>query len=489
MFGAFDGVRNWQVNSFVTVDLVEQEVISAHEERHLRLQKGTLYGSALALLGTAAYEDLGDLYEEWTRAVDACRQVHEVYATFMSVANVHNGLDTLSGNLAYLEYWSVGEALHERVDAAGTGLQVLEYLFHQLMSARRPDSFVIGGPAHLRPALRLLAGSSPNDRLRHVLRLCESDSGFVAALIESVSLDGSVEESLDNMADVLERFGVPTLSAGEQDSLSQELTETFNAGGTSLQATMTVRSRSTTLEDQLDYIAAEQIHLHRSRLPLTVGVQSLPEGIHPLAPFARDHDEIGPHVWTVLLTSEVLHRQFDCAIEDGIHFGLLSCDRDLASGLADMPMAFFMPIPESPLAATERLARAGLRTLMMTTLSTLATVARQTPFSDSEPLFVLVDERIRPFLLGLVGGDRVLWTTVAVTGDRLLHTVVLTMGEPRPLHFIWIGTIYTLKPVLEWLRSQADTFAYVGEDYRDVSGELFALMEHLIGTFAILGSS
>ncbi len=99
VFGAFDGVRNWQVNSFTTVDVVEQELVSAHEECHLRLQQGTPYGAALAVLGAAA-GDADHLADEWAAWVDGCREVHETYATFMSVAHVRNGLDVLSGNLS-----------------------------------------------------------------------------------------------------------------------------------------------------------------------------------------------------------------------------------------------------------------------------------------------------------------------------------------------------------------------------------------------------
>jgi hypothetical protein len=41
VFGAFDGVTSWTNNAYINLGLRHQEMVSAHEERHLRLQKGT----------------------------------------------------------------------------------------------------------------------------------------------------------------------------------------------------------------------------------------------------------------------------------------------------------------------------------------------------------------------------------------------------------------------------------------------------------------
>ena len=487
VFGAYDGIRNWQVNSFATIEVVQQELISAHEERHLRLQQGTPYGAALAILG-AAVRDGNQSMEGWATSIDRCREVHETYATYMSVAHVPNSLNVLSGNLAYLEYWSVGDALHDRVNATGAGLQILEILFHQLMSPRPAALAAVAAPAHLVPALRLVRGQSPNDRLRHVVRIARSEPRFVSDLIDAVSLGRSIEAQLDEVASLLEQAGLPTLATDEQDALSREIQDVFNSGEHGHHATLTARSRATSLEDQLDYIAAERIHLHPERLPLLVGTESWPEGVHPLTPFARDNPGVGPHIWTVLLTGDALRRQFDSAIEDGIYLGFLSCDRDGASGLVDTPTAFFMPIMGTPELATRELAEVGLRTLTMTTLSSISGVVRSMPFSASEPLFVIVDEAVRPFLMALRDEGRILWATVALGGDRLLHAVVLTVDDGRPLHFLWVGTIYPLKPILEWLRRESAAFVYVGDDYPDVKDELFAVLKHLVGTFSVLAA-
>ncbi len=122
---------------------------------------------------------------------------------------------------------------------------------------------------------------------------------------------------------------------------------------------------------------------------------------------------------------------------------------------------------------------------MMTTLSSLAEVVHSTAFSDTEPVFVLIDENVRASLLGLEG-QPVVWTTVSVTGDRLLHAVILTTTDDNPLHFLWVGTIYSLRAVLEWLRRHDGSFAYVGAEYPDVHAEIFALLRHILGTFAVL---
>lgn len=488
VFGAFDGIRNWHINTFHTVNLVEQELISAHEERHLRLQQGTPYGAALALLGTSAAQPDDWHHDLWIRSVDGCRDVHETYATFMSVAHVAGGLDTLAGNHTYLNYWSLGDTLHDRLSSNGNGIQVLEFLFHQLMSPRPTLSPRDRTPTHLGPTLDLLSSQTPNHRLERVLHLTDTNPEFVHALVNTLTAGTTIESAIDAMADVLEAVEIPTLRAAEQDTISAAMTAAFNAGDGTHRATMTVRSRPTALDDQLDYIAAEQIRLHAEPLPLTTGSDPIPSGTHPLTLFARNDEQLGPHVWAVLLSGQVLANQFLTETSAGDHFGFLGCDRELRTGVATTPTAFFMPIEESPNAATARLASAGLRTLTMTTLSTLSTNLNGTALSPTEPLFVLVDERIRPFLLGMLGDHTVQWTTVAVTGDRLLHTVVLTVKDGRPIHFIWVATIYTLKPVLEWLRKHPETFIYAGEEYPDVRSELFALMKHLLGTFTTLGA-
>ena len=158
VFGAFDGVRDWHVNAFITTaDVVEQELISAHEERHLRLQQGTPYGAALAALGAAV--QAGDYaMADWLARVDACRRTHETYATYMSVAHVRDGLDCLTGNLRYLEYWRTGQVLYRPFEAAGTPLRAMEVLFHQLMSPMPAT----GASGHLGPALDMVGGQTPD---------------------------------------------------------------------------------------------------------------------------------------------------------------------------------------------------------------------------------------------------------------------------------------------------------------------------------------
>lgn len=489
VLGAFDGVRTWQVNSFFTVDVVAQELVSAHEERHLRLQQGTPYGAALAVLG-AAVRDGEYPVADWVAATDACRTVHESYATFMSVARVSGGLDTLTGNLPYLEYWRTGAALADAVGHDELGLSTLEFLFHQLM-APIPDPQLQAATTlpHLAAAVRLVEAEPPNDRLDRLLAMVSDDPVLVGRLVDAVQ-PRSVEENLDAVAEVLTAAGLPTLTTAEQDKLSQAVQDGFNSASGTHQITLTRRSRATSLEDQLDYVANETIQLHQHPLTLELGTGSLPGGMHPFTPFVRDDTDIGPHLWTVLLTGQVLAHQFQTIIDDkeGIYFGFLGGDRVGNRPWRTEPGALLLTVNESPHRVTAQLAELGLRTLLMTTLSTFARVVHDVGFSDTEPLFVLVDERIRPFLHGLEQGPRVRWATIALTGDRLLHTVVLTTDDDQPLHFVWVATIYTLKPVLEWLRRNETQFIYAGEDYPDVSAELFGLLRHLVGTFSTLGS-
>ena len=480
VFGAFDGIRDWKVNAFtVTTDIIEQELVSAHEERHLRLQQGTPYGAALAVLGAAVRSGAYPV-SSWAADVDRVRTTHEVYATFMSVAHVDGGLDVLTGNLRYLEYWRTGNVIFRAFEAAPEPLMLMEFLFHQIMSPQPVGA--TSDSRFMEPAVALVRGEKPDDRLQRVMLLLADDRGFVDAVVEAVRVGDEVDDNLTRLAAVLTNGGVATMDAVLQEQVSRQMVNAFNAGDHDHIGALTLRSRRTSLEDRLDYLARETVHLHHKRLPVLVGHRSFPPGINPYVLLKRDGDRIGSHLWTVLISGAELQRQFDGDVDaDEIYFGFLSCDRREPPGIA-----YLLPVTDSPKDATLGLAELGLRTLTMTTLLTYARVARRVEFSDTEPLFVLVDAAVRPLLVGLRDKGLVEWTTVAVTGDRLLHAVLLTAGNQQ-LHFVWIGTIYALKPLLEWLRREADIFQFVGEDYPDVSGETFALLRHVVGTFASLG--
>lgn len=479
VYGSFDGIRRWHVNAYLTTDLREQELVSAHEERHLRLQQGTPYGAALALLAASASEShtpTDALY-----FANRCRTVHESYATFLSVQHVEGGIDLLVGNWGYLNYWRHGRSLANLLKV-GERTAELEYVFHSLMCpVPTPDDEA--DPAPLRAALALLRATSPDERLAALVARLRSDPDLSSALRNALAANATVEANLDGIALVLTEAGIPTLNARDQDAVATAIQNAVNTSGGQTRVTLTKRSRRTSLDDHLDYVSRESIRVNDNRLKLRlIEPFVVPEEPHPLRLFVRDDPIVGPHVLAALLTREVFEVQFEVDAIDlpPANFGLLSADRTYAG-----PIASFMPLSISPARLADDLANVGIRTLPVTTLSSLSFSGR-TEFSSNEPLIVLMDELLRPTLLGLAESAPIRWSTFSLTGDRLLHILVMSPVHNPLMHFVKVSTLNTLKPSLEWLRQRGDEFEFLGADYPAISDQLAVVLYHLIGSFESL---
>jgi hypothetical protein len=382
VFGAFDGVTSWTNNAFINLGPLHQEVVSAHEERHLRLQKGTPWGSLLMLLM------LSERAEAVSALADACRRTHEAYATYLSVGHVASGLRALEGNALYLDYWRSAAALAEVFDADAPRLTILEYLFHLLMAPAPLAEAGIDGPH-----TELLA-HAPDLRLATLTALLKESPHVATTIGETVAAAAEVDRTQDLVAQVIDN-GLPTLSTAEQLTHATRLMAEFNETSETHRVQAADRSRATSLTDQLDYQQFEVIRAHREPTRLEIGAPPMFEGApHPLTDFVRDDPQLGPHVWGVLLAADVLARQFvpDQEPEDDRYWGPLAVDRR-----DEPPVTRLWPLSDPPATVTETFTEAGIATLLMTTMSTLSDPSTHIPFSPGAPVFVLVDLPTLPF--------------------------------------------------------------------------------------------
>lgn len=474
VFGAFDGVTTWTNNAYINLGPLHQEVVSAHEERHLRLQKGTPWGALLMLLA------LDEQIEAVERLADACRHTHEAYATYLSTSHVADGLAALEGNALYLNYWRLAGALADAFDAEAPRLAILEYLFHLVMSpAALADARLDGTHTEL---LR----HAPDVRLAAVTALLRGSAPVAASIAEIVTGSREVAEAQDRIAGILTEHGLPTLATADQLAHATRLMDAFNAASSAYRVHVAERSRATSLADQLDYQQHEVIRAHRDRARLEINAPAMHDGApHPLTEFVRDDPQLGPHVWGVLLSSQVLSRQFVTeSPEDDRYWGLLAVDRRCGPAIARL-----WPLPDPPIMVTEAFGKAGIAVVAMTTMSTLSDRSARIPFSPQAPAFVLVDLPVLPFLRGLRDEQApVRWCHAEAHGDLPLHLVVLSLEGPDPLHFVIVRTAHTVRSTLEWL-GHDDGFRHDPQVGARCDTHLVALARHLTGTFVAFDST
>lgn len=428
-----------------------------------------------------------------TSLVNGCRLTHESYATYFSTQTYESGIDYLRDNPLYLDYWRTGAILARTLPDDSTGRAALEFLYHLVMA-----------PAVLTELERqttdlwdrvdvALREHVPDVRLAAVTRLLQDHPKLASRVSEVVSQPDPVADRQDELAALLTSRDLPTLDTQAQLGNAQFLAGLIEKHSDLYRVTVTNRSRETALEDQLDYLQAELLAVHTEPAHLGVGPPApapADNPAHPLAEFVRDDPGIGPHLWCVLLSTEVLRRQFVTdELPDTRWWGFLAVDRR-----EPPPRARLWPVEESPRHVIEQLSKVGLAAVVMTTMSTLSDACHETPFPATAPVFVLIDQPVRAVLLGLdpgeeVGTQKVLWTAGDVGGDRALRLLILTLDGPDPLYFVFPTSTHAIRAVMEWLRRRPDSFVQDPGAFAGVEAFVLALSHHLIGTFWNLGST
>jgi hypothetical protein len=134
------------------------------------------------------------LSEHLLALVDASRRTHESYATYLSVASVTDGLQTIADNPVYLDYWRSAAALAGALDPSGPVPAVLEYLFHLMMS---PAAL---GSVRLRDDHRRLLTHAPDRRMTAIGELL-ADRSASDAITGIVAGSADVAAAQDALAE------------------------------------------------------------------------------------------------------------------------------------------------------------------------------------------------------------------------------------------------------------------------------------------------
>lgn len=122
LLGAFDGRDRRDVRLYAMATREEQLLASIHEHLHHELQWSTAWGTLAAMSGILAEAgvDAERLTQVARTANESARQVHEVFATTVSVGvlGVETGRQLLSGNKVYSGYLNRGLAIGGPAESA-----------------------------------------------------------------------------------------------------------------------------------------------------------------------------------------------------------------------------------------------------------------------------------------------------------------------------------------------------------------------------------
>lgn len=468
VFGSFDGVTSWTTHTHHTLGPLHQEMVSAHEEHHFRLQKGTPWGALLMLHGMAPNID-----PSWTELVDACRHTHETYATWSSTARVDGGLTTIAGNVAYLDYWRTGATIAAVFDEGDPITTIVDYLFHLLMSPSELANAHFGGDhTHLLP-------HSPDVRLGQLQELLEENETLVEQIRTLIRAGADTGDIQDELAPLLTAAGLRTLSTAGQLREATRLMEEFNLVAADHEAFVVDRTAETKVDSVLDYQQHERLQLHPHPVTLELFDPNNERSEHPLTRFLVRDVDLGPHVWAVILSRRVLEHQFDVGfgLDTNRCWGLLGVDR------VDSSTGWLWPLSDSPAEVTTTLGRQGVQSVVMTTMSTLADSFTPTHFSPDTPVFVLIDIPLPQYfdLIRREGGAK--WVHAETDGDRVLHLVVLVgVNGAQSINHVIIRSANTVKATVEWLR-RAPEFSFAPSVADRLTPHLSALANRIAGSF------
>jgi hypothetical protein len=147
---------------------------------------------------------------------------------------------------------------------------------------------------------------------------------------------------------VLTNRGLPTLSTAQQLAHAARLMDEFNERSTTHRARVADRSRATSLSDQLDHQQHEILSVQPAPVPLRIEPPPMGDDApHPLTGFVMDDETLGPHVWGVVLSAQVIERQFvpGRALEAERYWGPLAVDRrrDPPFATAHQPLPAHQP--------------------------------------------------------------------------------------------------------------------------------------------------
>lgn len=476
LLGAHDGRESWTVMVGRERSQTEQLLVSLHEKKHHELHTSSPWGLFMMTAGGPGPADV-----LVTHLGEGCRQTHELFATYFSVADDEDFLALLADNTTYRSYYhrarqlgsNGGRVSHRLIDAllrsamAGselleiTGRDVLEFEAHDVPQRWMPDS-----------------------RLRAI----EAVTGHLAIPADLDDIDTDPDGLVsyrDTISEVLTGAGAPTMSFAEQRSWTERLVADLEASeeADGFRFTVETIEPEDRLASDLDDLGRERLQLHPTRLPVEfVNPDDLRERARD---FARSHREIGVHSLVIWLRRDLVARQFaigDPEPHQGDRplLGLLAADRVNGDPVARI-CAFDHVSPAALWAATS----ATHRLLFLTTLATIVDTPGDEAFDGIAPVFALIDQPVMAFAQHTLDqGAGLRWRVIGVEGDRDLALFVFQNSAIADVFYLSFATVATRHHLGRWLTGLAEQgFAQDDAVAGDHEGAIDALVEHIVGTF------
>jgi hypothetical protein len=482
VLGAHDGVESWMVRVGAERSPLEQQMVSLHEHQHHSLHSSTPWGLVMTFLAaTRRPEPLQDPVWRWL--AEGCRTVHEVWATYFSVASDERFLGLLEGNAAYMAHYRTAAALGASwsIPAPHRALMI-NGLLHSMMAPSQLSAF----RARRLAALRLMDVEddwAPDTRLAGLVRLLSSPArDQLTGALSEVRDEPGLMGFRSALARRLTQLGLPTMTIDAHREWAMGLVQHLNSS--SSQRFDLAENPADPVGSALDDFQRERLRLHDRPLPLEF-VSPDDQGWQ-LSWLARGHESIGAHSWLVWMRGDLLRRQF---MIEGDRFtsprpvlGFLGVDR-----VNGAPVARMWPFSElSPAIVARGLRGRGSRqVLFFTTLATIMDSDDGDDFRGIDPVFVLIDQSLLGFLDRTRDrGAKLSWRTLRLSGDRELAIVLMEQAQLAGVYFMMVASRAGHRAFLAWLLAQPPEVAAHDPALADPHrGHLDALIQHLVGSF------
>ena len=459
VLGSHDGIGSWTIN----LDLLpesSQRVVTQHEHAHHHLQSSSAWG--MAMIASAVVDDAGVAADQtWIMLAQRCRDVHEMFATYVSATAIDEGLEHYRGNMVYLRYYGLATELINGLTLSQTGQRrAIEDLSRALMSPAWLAKLDFGQVRQL-SALPEQCPDGPDTRLAALTQIIGAEkltANFLAELFETA--DDS-RDRWDPLAATLSGRGIDCPSLDELTEWTAAMVAGCNAY---LPAPIEVTGRSSdALLSLVDNHSRERLRLHSQRLILDVG-RAADHQPRPIAEFARDAAGVGPHVWLTWLPADFVARQFILAkpFSTPLILAILACDRrspDPRAFLADFT-------PAHPTTVAEAVLATPVRPLFFTTVRALHHSSGDVDFRLWDPVLVLVDADVPTFVSHLHDMDEsYVWSVLCIGGSRAIDFLLIRADTAPALTYLLPCSISASRILSAWLDSMTDTFRRSPESF------------------------
>ncbi|MEV0570318.1 hypothetical protein [Dactylosporangium sp. NPDC050588] len=450
-------------------------MVSVHERLHHELQHTTSWG-----LLTRFAKDLAEhgvapdrLLRLFRFGRDRARQVHEVYATTLSVKDDPHGQEFLHEAPSYRDHYERGRALMGGLDF-DAGRFVMDALLRCCMAPAALLPIMRNGFDTLRIAD--LAGDDvlPDQRLERLsaMRLPPmSPDGLT-----STSSPAELDVFYDSVARELNGLGLPTLdTAGRREFLGHLLDEIERLAPSLRQRIEIDEVREPVPDDMEEH--EREVLLLRDGGALPVEVVPVADLAERAADLVSHHPALGAHVVVLWVRADLLDRQLSWpgALTGKNEFVVAVAAAGPAARVCRFPVAEPGPV----------LSAFTMPTVCLSTAATLMSAPAEASPAGITRLYALVDRPVLPFLLR---EGPVAWNVGRISGPRRLHLIVY--GASAFPGVVWFqitgdaGRAYLLR----WLQSRGEDEApRRPAEFKGLHDELDAVVKHVLSTWYVVG--